>query len=114
MLALGIGATTGMFSTFYQVLMQPLPVPEPERLLNLGAPGPKPGSTSCTNSGNCDYAFSYPMFRDLEARQEVFSDIAAHTNFTANLAYQGETLSGGGVLVSGGYFQALGQALRHD
>ncbi len=40
MLALGIGATTAMFSLYHQILVRPLPVPEPERLVNLAAPGP--------------------------------------------------------------------------
>jgi hypothetical protein len=39
MLALGIGATTAMFSLFYHVLVQRLPVPEAERLVKLEAPG---------------------------------------------------------------------------
>ncbi len=39
MLALGIGATTAIFSLFYQVLMQTLPVPEPGRLVKLDRAG---------------------------------------------------------------------------
>ncbi|MGD8361359.1 MAG: hypothetical protein PVJ04_07985, partial [Gemmatimonadota bacterium] len=41
-LALGIGANAAIFSLFDQLLIQALPVQEPERLVNLGAPGPKP------------------------------------------------------------------------
>ena len=46
-LALGIGANGAIFSLFHQMLRRPLPVEEPARLVNLSAPGPKPGSTSC-------------------------------------------------------------------
>ena len=38
MLALGIGATTAMVSLYHQILVRPLPSPEPERLVNLSAP----------------------------------------------------------------------------
>ena len=44
-LALGIGANAAIFSLFDQFLLRPLPVAEPDRLVNLGSPGPKPGST---------------------------------------------------------------------
>ena len=87
-LALGIGANAAIFSLFEQLLLRPLPVGHPERLVNLAAPGPKPGSQSMNQAGNSDSVFSYPMFRDLQRRQTSFTDIAAHRQFDANLAYR--------------------------
>src|SRR4051812_13705258 len=65
-LALGIGANAAIYSLFNRVLLQPLSVPAPERLVNFAAPGPQVGSNSCNAAGDCDEVFSYPMFRDLE------------------------------------------------
>jgi len=106
-LALGIGANAAIFSMFDEMLLRPLPVPEPEGLVNLAAPGPKPGSQSCNIAGGCDVVFSYLMFRDLEAGQSTFTGIAAHVRFPANLAYSGQTENGEGMLVSGSYFPVL-------
>ena len=107
-LALGIGANAAIFSLFEQFLLRPLPVQEPERLVNLAVPGPKPGSTSCGNAGGCDEVFSYPMFRDLQREQTPFTGLAAHVSFGTNLAYRGETMTGDGSFVSGSYFGVLG------
>jgi len=106
-LALGIGANAAIFSCFNQMLMESLSVPQPAQLVNLSAPGPKPGSQSCNQAGDCDVVFSYAMFRDLQKVQTVFTGIAAHRLFGANLSYQGQTLNGNGMLVSGNYFQVL-------
>src|SRR5688500_16763975 len=107
-LALGIGANAAIFSAFNQMLLQALAVPEPAQLVNLSAPGPKPGSQSCGQAGGCDAVFSYPMFRDLERVQTVFTGIAAHVSQGANVAYEGRTLSADAMLVSGSYFPILG------
>jgi predicted permease len=107
-LALGIGANAAIFSLFDQALLRPLPVANPGELVNLSSPGPKPGSNSCGQPGPCTMVFSYPMFRDLEKGQTVFSGLAGHVPFGVNLSYQGQNESGGGLLVTGSYFPTLG------
>ena len=107
-LALGIGANSAIFSLYDQMIMRPLPVPNPHELVNFKSPGPKPGSNSCGQAGGCDEIFSYPMFRDLEKAQSSFTGIAAHRNFGGSLGYQGTSLAGSGLTVSGSYFQVLG------
>src|SRR5580693_1547759 len=107
-LALGIGANAAIFSLFNQLLLRPLPVRQPERLVNLAAPGPKPGSNSCDNEGDCPTVFSFPMFRDLEADHRAFAGLAAHRAFGVSLSYRGQTLAADGLEVSGQYFSLLG------
>ncbi len=107
-LALGIGANAAIFSLFNEILLSPLPVKDADRLVNLSAPGPKPGSQSCNQAGDCDVPFSAPMYRDLEASQTAFAGLAAHRLFGANVAYEGQTVNGEGTLVSGSYFPLLG------
>ncbi len=108
-LALGIGANAAIFSLFDQMLLRALPVQEPDRLVNLVAPGPKPGSQSCNQAGDCEQVFSYAMFRDLEEQAtDGFAGIAAHVAFGANLAHTNQTVNGQGMLVSGSYFPVLG------
>src|SRR5687768_8014328 len=106
--ALGIGANVALFSIFNQTLLRPLPVHQPERLVNLVAPGPRSGSVQCGSAGTCDSTFSDPMFRDLERVQTSFIGIAAHRYFAAAVAYDGTSEAGDGTLVSGSYFSVLG------
>jgi predicted permease len=108
-LALGIGANAAIYSLFDQMVLRALPVQDPGTLVNLANPGPKPGSQSCGQAGDCDEVFSYQMFRDLEARAQTgFAGIAAHVMFGANLAYQRQTVNARGLLASGSYFPLLG------
>ena len=108
-LALGIGANAAIFSLFDQLLLRPLPVAHPERLVDLAGHDPMPGSQSCNQAGDCEEVFSYPMFRDLEnARIPAFTGIAAHRLFGANIAFHRQTLNGDAMLVSGSYFPVLG------
>src|SRR5262245_15051094 len=111
MLALGLGATTAIFSVFNELLVRPLPVQSPHELVNLAAPGIRSaGARSCSDAGSCDEIFSYPMYRDLAAAQTSFTGLAAHRDFYATVASNGAARSANGILVSGSYFGVLGIA----
>ena len=67
-LGLGIGASTAIFSLLYQVLLRSLPVRDAQQLVLLHSDGPHPGGTS---SDHDETVFSYPLFRELRARNHV-------------------------------------------
>lgn len=54
-LALCIGANAALFAVVYNVLLRPLPVPEPDRVVLMSNCYPKAGVTDCANSGVTDY-----------------------------------------------------------
>ena len=107
-LALGIGATTAIFSLFQQVWLHSLPIPDPGRLVLLRATGPvAPGYESF--SGEAAYYFSVPMFRDLRKESgKIFSDMAASGRFDGALRAGTTTETVRGYFVTGGYFATLG------
>jgi len=106
-LALGIGANSGIFSVMRQVLLQRLPVPHPEELALLYAPGIKSGHVSSDEVDGSE-SFSYPMYKELRDRNQVFAGLAAKAAFPVSVAFQGTTERADAEIVSGNYFETLG------
>ena len=74
-LALGVGATTAIFTLIYQVMLRPLPVQAPEQLYKLGE-----RYDCCYNNGGLfgDWSlFSYDQFLNLRSHLSGFSSMAA-------------------------------------
>jgi putative ABC transport system permease protein len=78
--ALGIGVTTAVFSIFYNVLLKPLPYPDPEQLVMVY--DTQPACATCPAS--------LPKFHDWKTRNQVFSAIAGSTPAGFVLSGQGD------------------------
>jgi predicted permease len=104
-LALGIGANTAIFSLLYQVVLRSLPVKDPGALVLLES---DVYSVGWTRRDNNQTVFSYPMYRTLRDRNQVFSGLVARASFPATLTHGDETVRCGGEVVSGNFFQVLG------
>jgi predicted permease len=104
-LALGIGANTAIFSLLDQVVLQSLPVRQPDRLVLLHTEYNAPGSSS---SDNHESVFSYPMYRDLRDRDQALAGVIARMSGSARLSGTGAVTSIRAELVSGNFFQVLG------
>src|SRR2546429_557905 len=106
-LALGIGANAGIFSLVDQVLLRQLPVSEPDRLVMLKFTGSDTGHTSSYGGDQTQY-FSYPMYRDLRDRNEVFSGTLAMFPTQVGIQWHNVPSLANSELVSGNYFSVLG------
>jgi predicted permease len=97
-LALGIGANTAIFSFVNAVLLRPLPVAEPERLVYVfGGVRTNPYNVS-----------SYPDYIDYRDRNKVFSNLIAYSPITLSLSGDDGADTISGLIVTGNYFEALG------
>jgi predicted permease len=99
-LALGIGATTVMFTVIDGVLLKPLAYPEPERLVTLHGVLEKFGEF---------WGFSYLDFLDCK-RDSRSLDIAAWTWSGGTVSSPGEPEYADGRVISAGLFSVLGVA----
>ncbi len=97
-LALGIGANTAIFSLVNTAILRPLPVERPEELVSLNQ----------TGGGRAFPSFSYPNYRDIRDRNDVFSSLIAYRFAPLSLSHDGVNERLWGYLVSGNYFETLG------
>ena len=104
-LALGLGANTAIFSLLDQVMLRPLPVKEPSRLVLLEDPGPNQGRFSGDNS---DRLFSYPAYQELRDGNKVFDGLIARFPTGVSLSHKGRSDRASADLVSGNFFEVLG------
>ncbi len=110
-LALGIGATTAIFTLIDQVMLKSLPVAKPGQLYRMGN-----HNDCCVNDGPEDHGwdlFPYSLYVDLRDHTPQFSNLAAFQSFAMQLSvrrlhssalarpFQGE-------FVSGNYFRMFG------
>ncbi|MGC1156809.1 MAG: ABC transporter permease [Acidobacteriaceae bacterium] len=106
-LALGIGATTAIFTMFDQVLLRVLPVERPQELVRLNWHGSFSGSAN-TFGGDIGEYYSYPMYKDLRDRNQVFSGMLATMRTNVGVSWQNQAADERAEIVSGNYFQVLG------
>jgi predicted permease len=102
-LALGIGATTALYSLVDQVILHALPVREPERLVLIDWKG-----DPVANGFGSWNLMSYPICRDLQRHDEVFDGVLCRAATTVTLSMGGEHKPVAAEIVSGTYFQVLG------
>jgi putative ABC transport system permease protein len=114
-LALGVGANTAIFSLLDQALLRSLPVRDPQRLVVLKGTGDAWEGSTHNSGGGVEHYFSYPMYKDLRDRNQVFEGLIATTPTDIGIARNGVSQIGRAELVSGNYFTVLGvnPALGH-
>lgn len=102
-LAVGISATTIIFSVVNAVMLRPLPVRAPAQLARVGS----------TRNGGGFYAFSYPDYTLLRDSTRAFSGLIAHQPIQVSWRQEGQAELGWAEIVSGNYFDVLGVGMTH-
>jgi len=102
-LALGIGANTAIFSVVNAVLLQPLPFPHPEQLVQIWHTPPQKSFP-----GMKEFAVSAANFLDWQAENHVFQNVSLYTGGSYNLSGNGEPQFIRGRKVTSDFFTVLG------
>jgi putative ABC transport system permease protein len=97
-LALGIGATTAIFSLVDAVVLRPLPFPEPERLVRLWE----------TNPQSDHFSSSDPNYLDWRQENRTLAAMAALRRVSLSLVGDGEPVRLSGAAVTASLFPLLG------
>ncbi|HEY1433943.1 MAG TPA: ABC transporter permease [Thermoanaerobaculia bacterium] len=97
-LALGIGASTAIFSVVDAVLLRPLPYPNPGRVVRVWEQAP--------NGHRMNLAA--PNFQDFLAQNDTFASLAAYSNGLSSVSVGGEPARLDVAFVSGAFFKTLG------
>ncbi len=101
-LALGIGATTAIFSVVDRVLLRPLPYTDAQRLTVLAADFPRQGLEHGPFSG--------PEYEDIRAQVRDLLDVAAFAPVSANVTGTDRPERIQAMVVSTNFFSVLGVA----
>jgi predicted permease len=102
-LALGIGATTAIYSLVDQVILHALPVRDPSRLVLVDWKGEWAGG----GFGSWNL-MSYPICRDLQQQARFFDGVLCRAEIQVNLSAGGDPKPVAAEIVSGSYFGVLG------
>jgi predicted permease len=102
-LALGIGASTAVFSLVSAILLKPLPYPYPDRIVM-----PELVSPPGVNLGSEYFPWGQIQFRMLTRESHPFQAVGAFQNDSFNLTGAGDPSSVDGFRVSAEFFPALG------
>lgn len=102
-IALGIGASAAVFSLIDQVLLRPLPVSEPDRLVYFKWQG-----STMSSGWGYNYLNSYPLCRELQEQRQVFDGVFCRHPATVSLSTGQQPQEVRAEIVSGSYFSALG------
>ncbi len=102
-LALGIGATTAIYSLVDQVILHALPVRDPSHLVLVDWKGEQVGG----GFGSWNL-MSYPMCRDLQPQTRFFDGVLCRAEIDVNLSAGGDPKPVAAEIVSGSYFPVLG------